>query len=64
MRKVYGQPEMEVHIIACTQQLLAGSVTGDSVIDEDAGPGIPGMAPIMTPDELLSPSNILGIPGF
>ena len=65
MKKKYMEPLMEVEIMEMNQQLLAGSVIGDDVFDEDAGDGLPGMAPGFTsPEELINPANMLGIPGF
>lgn len=45
-KRDYITPEMEVMMIAPSLPLLAGSLEGDEVLeDEDAGEGISGLAP-------------------
>ncbi len=62
-RKAYIEPRMEVVLVSSVQPLLAGSVLGDSVLDENAGPDIPGLAPpLETPDDMVG--RLLGIPSF
>lgn len=63
-KKAYIEPHMEVVLVSSVQPLLAGSVLGDSVlVDENAGPDIPGLAPpLETPDDMVD--RLLGIPSF
>lgn len=53
MKKNYIAPDMEVVNIRFSQYLMAGSVTGGDVFDENAGDGVPGLAPAMGSEELL-----------
>jgi hypothetical protein len=61
MKNKYFAPEMEVVEINYNQQLLAGSVIGENVMDDFAEPDIPGMAPDLGLPDLENP---LGIPGL
>ena len=61
MKKQYFAPEMEVVELNYNQQLLAGSVMGENVMDDFAEPDIPGMAPDLGIPDLQNP---LGIPGL
>ena len=61
MKNKYFAPEMEVVEINYNQQLLAGSVMGENVMDDFAEPDIPGMAPDLGFPDLENP---LGIPGL
>lgn len=42
--KKYVKPEMDIVLIAMQQTLLAGSLTGESVFNENAGLDIEGLA--------------------
>lgn len=59
MKKTYFKPETEVMNTVCCQPLLAGSIAGEMVLDEDAGTDVPGLAP-----GLPTLNDLLGLPTF
>lgn len=50
MKKAYITPTTEVHVMQYHQSLMAGSVTGENVLDIDAGTGLPALSPMLGTD--------------
>ena len=65
MKKSYINPEMTVVELNMAQPMLTGSVLGGSVLNEEAGPDIPGLAPGFNDlENLVDPMKQFGIPGL
>lgn len=64
-KKKYITPQVAEVVVAFHQQLLTGSITGNSIIEEAAGTDVEGLAPGFTDfDNLVNPLGQLGVPGM